>query len=44
MNTAVVHNIRLYDFVAVRHNDVGQGITQKVIAYVTQVKRFVGIG
>ena len=35
MNTTVVHDIRLYHFVTVRHNDVGQGITQKVIAHMT---------
>ena len=35
MNTTVVHDIRLYHFVTVRHNYVGQGITQKVIAHMT---------
>ena len=41
---AVVHDVGLYHFVAVRLHDLSQSPSQQVIADVAEVQRFVGIG
>ena len=44
MYAAVIDNIRLYYLVAVGGHNVGQGATQQVVANMSQMKRFVGVG
>ena len=44
MDTAVVYDVRLYHFIAVRFHDLGQAVAQQVVAHVTEVERFVGVG
>ena len=44
MDTAVVYDVRLYHFIAVCLHDLGQAVTQQVVAYVSEVERLVGIG
>ena len=44
VNTAVVHNIGLYNLVAVGRYYVGKRVTEQVVAYVSQVEGLVGVG
>ena len=44
VNTAIVHDVGLHHTVAIGGNDVGQGVTQQVVAHVPQVERLVGVG
>ena len=44
MDTAIVDNIGFNHLIAVRHDDIGQRITQQVITNVAQVKGFIGVG
>ena len=44
MNTAVVHEVYLDDLVAVGFQDLRDGVSQQVVADVSQVKGLVGVG
>ena len=44
MDTTVVDDIGFDYLISVRHDDIGQCITQQVIAHMAQMKRFIGIG
>ncbi len=41
MNTTIVNNIGLYNLIAICLHDLGKRPTQKVVAHVSQVKRFI---
>ena len=44
MDAAVVYDVCLYHLVAVRFHDLGQAVAQQVVAHMSEVERFVGVG
>ena len=44
MNSTVIDNICLYYLITVGSHYISQRISQKIIAYMSQMKRFVGVG
>ncbi len=44
MNSTVIDNIGLYYLIAVGSHYISQRISQKIVAYVAQMERFVGVG